>query len=135
MIKIVKMGVLLPLFFIIFNCSSAKADQLAWLTKDEITKAMDFIKSNDIKEVILYCACCNNNVKAKVTVSKIYYRQVKESKEYYEVVIKGTLSDGTTIKQAVDLAYVHIKKDDKAVCLGLEAGFQCDPCTKPFDWD
>jgi hypothetical protein len=127
-----KLFIFLPFFFILTNISNA--DQLAWLTKDEVKQAMDYINSNKIDEVILFCACCDDDVKEKVTVSKIYYRQVKNSKEYYEIVIEGTTAETKPVKKAVDLAYVHIKKDDKAVCLGLEMGFKCDPCTKPFDW-
>ena len=120
------------LFFIFANISFA--DQLAWLDKDQLKQAMDYINKNDIKEVILFCGCCDKDVREKVSVSKIYYRQVKNSKEYYEIVIEGTTPESRTVKKAVDLAYVNIKKDDKAVCLGLEMGFTCDPCIKPFDW-
>jgi hypothetical protein len=125
---------LLPLFLIFINISSARADQLAWLTTDELNQAMDYINKNEIKEVILFCGCCDKDIQEKVLVSKIYYRQVKNSKEYYEIVIEGTTPETKPVKKAVDLAYVHIKKDDKAVCLGLEMGFKCDPCTKPFGW-
>ena len=127
-----KLFVFLPFFFIL--TINSYSDQLAWLTKDEVKQAMDYINSNGIGEVILFCACCDDDVKEKVTVSKIYYRQVKDSKEYYEIVIDGTTAETKPVKKAVDLAYVHIKKDNKAVCLGLEMGFKCDPCTKPFDW-
>jgi len=127
-----KLFIFLPFFFIL--TINSYADQLAWLTKDEVKQAMDYINSNEIGEVILFCACCDDDVKVKVTVNKIYYRQVKDSKEYYEIVIEGTTAETKPVKKAVDLAYVHIKKDDKAVCLGQEMGFKCDPCTKPFDW-
>jgi len=127
-----KLFLLLPLLFFISNLT--KADQLAWLTKDEVTQAMDYINNNDIKEVILFCACCDKDVMEKVLVSKIYYRQVKGSKEYFEIVIEGATLETKPISKAVDLAYVHIKKDDKAVCLGLEMGFKCDPCITPFNW-
>lgn len=127
-----KLFLIPALFFILTNISNA--DQLAWLTKDEVKLAMDYINNNDIKEVILFCGCCDKDIKEKVAIGKIYYRQVKNSKEFYEIVIAGTTPETKPVKQAVDLAYVHIKKDDKAVCVGLEMGFKCDPCAKPFDW-
>ena len=129
-----KLFFLLPLFLILINAITTKADQLAWLDKSQLNQAMDYINKNDIKEVILFCGCCDKDIKEKILVSKIYYRQVKDSKEYYEIVIEGTTLETKPVKKAVDLAYVHIKKNDKAVCLGVEMGFTCDPCTKPFDW-
>src|SRR5664279_1431489 len=122
-----KFLIVLPFLFILTNIS--RSDQLAWLTKDEVNQAMDYINSHKINEVILFCACCDKDVKEKVSVTRISYRQVKNSKEYYEVVIEGTTAETKPVAVAVDLAYVHIKKDDKAVCLGLEMGFKCDPCT------
>ncbi len=124
----------LPLFLILINSTTTRADQLAWLDKAQLNQAMDYINKNDIKEVILFCGCCDKDIKEKILVSKIYYRQVKDSKEYYEIVIEGNTPETKPVKKAVDLAYVHIKKDDKAVCLGVEMGFTCDPCAKPFDW-
>ncbi len=127
-----KLFFFLPLLFIL--TVNSRSDQLAWLTKDEVTQAMDYINNREINEVILFCGCCDNDLKAKINVSRFYYRQVKGSKQYYEIVIEGMTQGLKPVDQAVDLAYVNIRKDDKAVCLGLEMGFKCDPCTKPFDW-
>lgn len=124
---------LLPVFFFLLLAGNAKADQLAWITKDQAEKTVQYFKDNDIKTVILFCACCDNDKKLKVTVDKIFYRKT-ENPDYYEVVIQGDASDGSRINEGVDLAYLHIKKDKNAVCLGLELGFVCDPCTKPFKW-
>lgn len=120
--------------FVFLLIQNAKADQLAWLSKDQAKQTVDYFNDNNIKEVILFCGCCDKDIKEKVTVSKVYYRQVKDSKEYYEVVIEGSTPETKPVKKAVDLAYVYIKKDNKAACLGLELGFQCDPCTQPYDW-
>src|SRR5258706_6368496 len=113
---------------------NVKADQLAWITKDQAEKCVTYFTDNKIKEVILFCGCCEKDSKVKVTVSKVSYRQVKNSKEYYEVVIEGTTSQNKKVIKAVDLAYVYIKKDTKSACLGLELEFECDPCSQPFDW-
>lgn len=111
-----------------------QADQLAWITKDQAEQTVKYIKDNDIKHIILFCGCCDKDVKKKVKVSKVFYRQT-ENPSYYEVVISGEVT-GTdeTVNEGVDLAYTFINKDGMAACLGKELGFECDPCTKPFKW-
>jgi hypothetical protein len=123
------------LFFILLVSSvyAAKADQLAWLTKDQAAETVDYLKNNDIKEVILFCGCCDKDVKKKVKVTKIFYRQT-ENPDYFEVVIVGNTLESEMVNEGVDLAYTFINKDGKAACLGKEMGYQCDPCTKPFKW-
>lgn len=121
---------LIPAFLIFTNL--LHADQLAWLTKDQAEKTVAYFNDNNIKEVVLWCACCDNDVKTKVTVTGVHYRQVKESKVYYELVIEGTYMGGEKLNDAFDLAYVHVPIDGKWRCLGKELGFECDPCTKPF---
>ncbi len=107
------------------------ADQLAWITKDQAEKTVKYFEDNEISQVILWCACCDNDYKLIVDVSKIYYKPAADP-TYYEIFIEGTKYNGGGIKQAVDLAYVHIKKGSKWKCLGTVLGFECDPCTKPF---
>jgi len=108
------------------------ADQLAWLTKDQAEKTVAYFNDNNIKQVVLWCACCDNDTKVKVSVTEVRYRHVKNSKEYYEFVIEGTYMGGEKLSDSFDLAYVHIFRDGKWWCLGKELGFECDPCTKPF---
>ncbi len=107
------------------------ADQLAWITKDQAEQTVQYFKDNDIEQVVLWCACCDNDRKLLVEISRIYYKPV-EGQQYYEIFIEGTLKTGGGYKQAVDLAYVHIKKGSKWKCVGTVMGFECDPCTKPF---
>jgi hypothetical protein len=124
---------ILSLLLVVAGIRFAKADQLQWLTKDQAEKTVEYFEDNDIKRVILWCACCDNNRMEKVKVTKIYFRKA-EDPNYYEVIIEGTGADSRKINEAVDLAYVHIKKNKKAYCLGKELGFECDPCTTPFKW-
>ena len=121
---------LLPLFLIFANM--VHADQLAFLTKAQAEQTVAYFNDNDIKEVVLWCACCDHETKVKASISGVYYREVKESPGYYEVVLKGTYLGSEKLDDAFDLAYVHVPKNGKWACLGKELGFDCDPCTKPF---
>lgn len=108
------------------------SDQLAWITKEQAEKTVAYFEDNDIDQVVLWCACCDNDVKTKVKVTRVYYRKVKESSDYYEIVIKGKYMNKEKLEDAFDLAYVHVPVDGQWQCLGKELKFECDPCTKPF---
>ena len=118
------------MFFVICAAEFLYSDQLAWISKSQAEQTIDYFKENDITQVILWCACCENDPKVLVNITKIYYRKA-ESSGYYEVFIEGTSTYGS-IKQPVDLAYVHIQRGIKWYCLGRKLKFDCDPCTKPF---
>src|ERR1043166_4885453 len=81
-----KLIILLPLFFIISNCF---ADQLALMSKEDAENTVYFLTMNNFSEVILWCACCDNDIKMKVYIEEVTYRQSPTAPEYYEVVIKG----------------------------------------------
>lgn len=108
-------------------------DQLAWITLEQAKMTIEYFDDKDIKEAILWCACCNDESKTLVTVSGIYYK-IADVPNYYEVFIKGKTADGKTINQPVDLAYVHVKRGSKWRCLGKELKLECDPCTKSFKY-
>ena len=137
--KILKSGVpaftffyfFISLILIVLNFSTAKADQLAWITKDQAEQTVQYFNDNDIKAIVLFCGCCDKDVKMKISVDKVFYRKT-ENPDYYEVVIQGNAADGSRINEGVDLAYVHILRGSKWRCLGKELGFKCDPCTKAF---
>ncbi len=119
----------------LLNITITKADQLAWITKEQADLAVKFLKTQ--KEVILFCGCCNSDPKQKVKIMSVSSRHPvmggEVDEEYYEVVIKAKVN-GKVVEIALDLAYVHIKKAEKAYCLGKELNFECDPCTEPFNW-
>jgi hypothetical protein len=122
------------ILFVILFLQISHADQLAWITKDQAEQTVQYFKDKDIKQVILWCACCDNDPKTLIEVSRIYYKQADDPK-YYEVYIEGTNPVlGQLISQPVDLAYVHIKRGSKWRCLGKELNFECDPCTKSFKY-
>jgi len=124
-------------FTLFFCVSFAYADQLAWLNFEQAEKAVNFLKSE--KKLILYCACCDvYGPTTLVKIKEVYHRHPsigdKVYEEYYEVVVKGVTASGEEIEYGVDLAYVYVKVGKLAKCLGLELGFECDPCTEPFSW-
>lgn len=122
---------LLFIVLIVFAVKLSYSDQLAWITKEQAEKTVAYFEDEGITQVVLWCACCNNDKKVKVTVSKIFYRRTAEP-DYYEVVLEGITDRGNFVSDPVDLAYVHIKRGSKWRCLGKELGFECDPCTKAF---
>lgn len=126
------MKTLLSVWLFVIAVNISYSDQLAWITEEEAQKTVDYFKENEIKNVILWCACCDNDTKLKIKVTRIYYRAVEGQKDYYEVWIEGKDKDDKRLKQSVDLAYVHIKKAGEWNCLGTVLEFKCDPCTKPF---
>jgi hypothetical protein len=116
---------------IILVSSCAFADQLAYITKEQAEKTIAYFNDKNIKEVVLWCACCDNNPKILVNVTNVYYKYTGYE-NYYQVYIAGSTPEGDVINEGVDLAYVHIKKKDKWYCLGKKLKFECDPCTKSF---
>lgn len=126
------MKIILAVLILFAAVQFSYSDQLAWITKEQAEKTVAYFEDNDIDQVVLWCACCDNDVKTKVNVTRVYYRKVKEDPNYYEVVIKGKYMNKEKLEDAFDLAYVHVPKDGKWECLGKELNFECDPCTKPF---
>ncbi|MCI0449103.1 MAG: hypothetical protein L0Y79_04855 [Chlorobi bacterium] len=117
--------------FLVFAINTSYSDQLAWITKEQAEKTVSYFEDEDISRVVIWCACCDNDPKIKVNVERISYKKADDP-SYYEIYITGTTSDGRTISQPVDLAYVHVKRSGKWRCLGKELKFDCDPCTKAF---
>lgn len=129
--------VLVLMALLYFFPSSTSADQLAWLQKDQAQRAIDVLQSQE--HIILYCGCCNEEQKTVLRIQEVYIRHPtingKEYPQYYEVVVKGMdVQNKEPLEQSIDLAYTHIKKKQKAVCLGKQLRMDCDPCVKPFHW-
>jgi hypothetical protein len=126
------MKLLSVLFSLVILSSVTFSDQLAWISKSQAETTVAYFEDNDIKQVILWCACCDDDPKVLVNVINVSFRPT-ESGGYYEVYIEGNSVYGK-VNQAVDLAYVHIQKGKKWYCLGKQLGFECDPCTKSFKY-
>lgn len=125
------MKTIFAILFMFIAVNLSYSDQLAWITKEQAEKTVSYFEENEISQVILWCACCDNDSKLLVNVSKIYFKPASDPK-YYEIFIEGVTFNGGGFRDAVDLAYVHIQKGSKWKSLGLVLGFECDPCTKPF---
>lgn len=121
------LGLLLYLF-----PTHANADQLAWITEAEAQKARDYLTNQ--KQIILYCGCCTGEEKKLISLETVRIRHPRmgntEYKEYFEVVI----TDKSGQEYALDLAYVHVNVEGKALCLGKVLNLECDPCIEPWDW-
>jgi hypothetical protein len=109
----------------------SKADQLQALTQAQAEAAVVYLKKEPI--VILWCSCCENETPKKVTINEVFYKKDNTGK-YYSVVLKGRDESGDEVEEYVDLAYVFVKKGNKARSLGKMLKFKCDPCTEPFNW-
>ncbi len=118
-------------FLLLISVKYIYADQLAWITKEQAEKTVQYFKDNKIKYAVLWCACCDNDTKMKIKVTRISYKQA-EGQPYYEVWLEGKDKEGKRLNQAVDLAYVHVKIEGVYNCLGKLLEFECDPCTEPF---
>lgn len=122
---------LLIVFFILIAVKASKSDQLAWITKEQADKTIEYFEEKEISQVVLWCACCDSDTKTLVRNITISYKKADDP-NYYEIYIKGSGAGGIKIYQPVDLAYVHIKRGGKWRCLGKELKFECDPCTEAF---
>jgi len=119
------------LLFLVCTFSLSKADQLQVLTLSQAKAAVEYLKKEPM--VILWCSCCENETSKKVKVNEVFYKP-DESGKYFSVILKGTDESGKEIEEYLDLAYVFVKKRNKAKSLGKVLNFKCDPCTKPFLW-
>jgi hypothetical protein len=113
---------------------SAKADQLAWISKAQAEETVKHLNENKPSRIMFWCACCENDM-------KLVYEFVSASFEhtgtddYYQISITFNDEKGTERTQLVDLAYVHISKEGKWHTLGKLMNYECSPCTEPFDWN
>ena len=110
----------------------SKADQLAWVTREQAKEATDFLLTQS--EVVFWCACCEKGDKTLIKISNAYFKPVTAHPEYFEVFILGMDSDNKSRNESFDLAYLHYQENGMAVCLATGLGFECDPCTQPFKW-
>ena len=119
------------IFILVLLPLVSKADQLAYITKNQAAKTVKYLKNNKVKEIVLFCGCCEKDVKKKISITNVFYRYTNYE-NYYEVVIEGYDDTGHSYTESLDLAYVHIRTGNVWSCLGRMMRFKCDPCTDPF---
>ena len=49
------------------------ADQLSYISLQQAQTTVNFLKQNNIRQVILWCACCNNEKKQKLIIRDYKY--------------------------------------------------------------
>lgn len=104
------------------------ADQLAWVNKNDAIKAVNLLKNK--KNVVIFCGCCEDDIKQTKSLKTARYTQDAEDRVYYKVSV---LYEGKSDWLDVDLAYIHVEIDGLWHSVGKALGMQCDPCILPFD--
>jgi hypothetical protein len=112
----------------------AKADQLAYISKEKAEEVAAYL--NKGKTVYLFCGCCamQEPVKVKIISAKAKYTGYED---YWEVEIsyKDETSEKGYAVEAIDLAYVWKKGLLSAKTLGAKFDMKHDYCEKLKDWD
>ncbi|MFH2094970.1 MAG: hypothetical protein ABIJ16_04650, partial [Bacteroidota bacterium] len=70
------------------------ADQLAVLNEKQAKETVAFIRKNP--HMVLWCACCDGDMKQYVYVSKCDYQSGRIVEEMFEVVLYGHDKNGDT---------------------------------------
>ncbi|MFT5915216.1 MAG: hypothetical protein ACI81T_001716 [Bacteroidia bacterium] len=124
------------LFFLafLFVGFSAKADQLAFISKAQAEATVKYLNEKKPSEIMFWCACCDNDERYVYDFVSASFEHTGTD-DYYQVVITFNDEKGMERQKKVDLAYVHLKKGNKAKCLGTLMNYECSPCTEPFDWN
>ncbi len=105
----------------------AKADQLAYLSKEDAERAAEFIRTQ--KTLYLFCGCCDGDTPVKispVSVEVVYTNY----EDYYEVIVTYK-ENGQEKQAALDLAYTWFKKKRDMLTVGSAMNLEHDICN-PF---
>ena len=122
---------ILLLITVICMQSVAFADQLLWINKNDAIRAVNFFNKNT--EAILFCGCCEDDVKQKIHIYSARFTQVPQDKSSYVVSITYELyGDSIAGWLDIDLAYIHSENDGLWTSVGKHLGMECDPCVTPF---
>lgn len=116
-------------FLLLANISFA--DQLAYITKEQATQAVETIKK--MKFIFDFCGCCNITKPQKIKPKRVYKKHTGYE-DYYEVYIDYIDKNGKTVSFPLDLAYVWNKKSKKAQTIGKLLDLNHDSCTHINSW-
>lgn len=100
----------------------AKADQLAYISKEQAMQAAEVIKKSG--SIVSFCGCCDGVKPKKIKVDQIIVRYTGYE-SYYEVIV---ISKGKEI--ALDMAYTWVKFEKHFKTVGEVCGFEHDPCKR-----
>ncbi|GAB5418228.1 MAG: hypothetical protein Crog4KO_16670 [Crocinitomicaceae bacterium] len=112
----------------------AKADQLAYISKEDAEEVAAYL--NKGKTVYLFCGCCSlvEPVKVRVESAKAVYTGYED---YWEVEISYEKTDEKIhmVSEAIDLAYVWKKGLFGYKTIGKKFKMDHDYCVKLKEWD
>lgn len=123
---------LVLLLFFVVTSFITKADQLAYITKEQAQATADYLMEHP--NIILFCGCCSlvEPVKVKVIEATIHHTGYED---YYEVEIEYEDEDGEYVYKRIDLAYVWQRKFFRYKTLGDIMNLDHDYCVKPKDYN
>jgi hypothetical protein len=111
----------------------AKADQLAYISKEKAEEVAAYLNSG--KTVYFFCGCCamREPSKAKIVSAKARHTGYED---YWEVVVEysNDNSESGVSSEAIDLAYVWKKGLFGSKTLGAKFDMEHDYCEKPKNW-
>lgn len=119
--------IIISLILFLFT-TEVRADQLAWIPLAAAERAIEYLKKEE--DVVLWCACCNEDPKLTVRIRSLRIKQVSD--ELYQVVMIYEDNQGNEKEIDLDLAYVHVRINRQWSCLGKVLDLKCEPCTPPF---
>ncbi len=122
--KKILLSILLVLCF-----KTCLADQLANITLSQAKEAQDYLKTS--KFILLWGACCDDDVAEMVTTNNVYYQKLNY-KDFYQVVIEGKNEKEEYVSRDLDLAYVHSSGNGFFKSVGKILNYKYDSCTEPF---
>lgn len=110
----------------------AKADQLAFISKEKAEEVAAYL--NKGKMVHLFCGCCSlvEPTKVKILEAKAMHTGYEN---YWEIEIKYEAENGEILFEKIDLAYVWKKGLFGAKTIGAKFKMDHDYCVKLKEWD
>jgi hypothetical protein len=117
--------------FLIMLVANVKADQLAYLSKQDAEIAVERIQK--LKSITLFCGCCSMMEPEEVVPVKVYM-EFTGFENYYEVFIEYW-NNGILRSMPLDLAYTWKKGFFGYKTIGQLLGLKHDYCVKPKQWN
>jgi hypothetical protein len=118
------------LSFLILCSFSLRADQYASVNLKTADSTLSILKGQ--KEVLLYCACCDDDVKRWVTLTRSWKKETGGGD--YAIYVEGKTREGKAVNEDIDLAYVYVNINGTGFCLAEQVGLNSYPCMLPFNW-
>lgn len=118
--------------FILMMSFTSKADQLAYISKEQAEEAAEYLMKHTT--VYLFCGCCSMQEPEKVKVIDAVAMHTGYE-NYYEVEIKFEGVNGEIRTHKIDLAYVWRKRLFGYKTIGAVFGLEHDFCVNPKNWN